>query len=551
MDARSEPSFSEGQISTTHEKRLELLLQTGLRLASERNLERIVETVLAAGVQLTQAPFGALVYCVVPEGGERRVVRKTLGLADDFSSYGVPEPGELIGSKNLTHFAGIPPSGFSFRNYDSISINSGTGELLGALLLADPVDGLTTGQMAQALQTLAMQTAAAMESSRLTCDLQRNIVLADRERADAARRLRQALDAAQLGTWSWDRQTDLLELDERAGEIFGAKPQERVTRTSLRERIVFSDDLPLTPENLNDLLETGKAYRSEYRVDTEGGQRWVSSRGLPSLAEDEKTITGMAGTVQDITAQRTQEATLRQTEKLAATGRMAATIAHEINNPLEAVTNLIYLSKTDPSVPRDVQHLLELADTELARVSQIAQQTLGFYRDTSQPVDIDLSGLLHGVADLFSRKLQSRNLRIDLDVHDNLFIRGLQGEVRQVFSNLMVNAIDASTKGIIRVRARPRSLLGVGGVAVMICDEGAGIPHEIRPKLFAPFFTTKQSIGTGLGLWVTRGIVEKSGGRVGFRSRVDPPTGTIFRVFLPSASSEKDSSGRLETTILQ
>ena len=229
---------------------------------------------------------------------------------------------------------------------------------------------------------------------------------------------------------------------------------------------------------------------------------------------------------------------------------MAATIAHEINNPLEAVTNLIYLSKTDAAVPADVQHLLEMADAELARVSQIAQQTLGFYRDTSHPVDIDLSGLLHGVADLFSRKLQSRNLRIDLDVRDNLHIFGLQGEVRQVFSNLMVNAIDASSKGIIRVRARPRSLSGVHGVAVMICDEGGGIPREVRHKLFAPFFTTKQSIGTGLGLWVTRGIVEKSGGKVGFRSRTDPPTGTVFRVFLPAAN-QKEEVAPLKTTILQ
>src|SRR6201999_803907 len=107
---------------------------------------------------------------------------------------------------------------------------------------------------------------------------------------------------------------------------------------------------------------------------------------------------------------------LRQSEKLAATGRLAATIAHEINNPLEAVTNLIYLCKTDPSVPTPIQRLLDTADAELARVAQIAQQTLGFYRDTSQPAAINLTDLLSGVTDLFSRKLQARNLQFDLDL---------------------------------------------------------------------------------------------------------------------------------------
>src|SRR6202012_1009439 len=123
------------------------------------------------------------------------------------------------------------------------------------------------------------------------------------------------------------------------------------------------------------------------------------------------------------------EATLRQSEKLAATGRLAATIAHEINNPLAAVTNLIFLCKTDPAVPSAIQRLLDTADAELARVAQIAQQTLGFYRDTSQPVDIDLTELLLSVADLFSRKLQARNLKFNLEVKEDLHIFGLVGEV--------------------------------------------------------------------------------------------------------------------------
>jgi len=242
----------------------------------------------------------------------------------------------------------------------------------------------------------------------------------------------------------------------------------------------------------------------------------------------------MIGTVQDITARKTQEATLRQTEKLAATGRLAATIAHEINNPLEAVTNLIYLSKTDPGVPAPIQHLLETADNELARVSQIAQQTLGFYRDTTRPIDIDITAMLEGVVNLFSRKMEYKKIRCELDLESNLHIFGLQGEVRQVFSNLLVNAIDASMKGLIKVRARARSHAGRSGVSVVIADHGSGIPVAVRQRLFSPFFTTKQSVGTGLGLWVTRGIVEKQGGTIRFRTSTEQPSGTVFRVFLPA-----------------
>jgi signal transduction histidine kinase len=241
----------------------------------------------------------------------------------------------------------------------------------------------------------------------------------------------------------------------------------------------------------------------------------------------------MVGTVQDVTARKTQEATLRQSEKLAATGRLAATIAHEINNPLEAVTNLIYLCKTDPAVPPGIQRMLETADEELARVAQIAQQTLGFYRETARPGEVDLTILLRSIADLFSRKFRYKSLTCNLRVDPDLRVFGLQGEIRQVFSNLLVNAIDASEKGEIHVRARRRSIRGNQGVSVLIADRGTGIPHAVRDRLFSPFFTTKQSFGTGLGLWVTQGMVHKHGGSIAYRTRTEIPSGTCFRVFLP------------------
>ena len=383
---------------------------------------------------------------------------------------------------------------------------------------------------------------------------------AERASADSSRRLRQALDAAQLGTWTWNRATDMLDLDDRAAELLDAEPHVPISRADLRKRIVHDDDIGMTAEHLGDVALPGGSYGAEYRIEArDGRQHWISSRGTATFddstpqspGETPRESTGMIGTVQDITARKTQEATLRQTEKLAATGRLAATIAHEINNPLEAVTNLIYLSKTDPGVPPPIQHLLETADNELARVAQIAQQTLGFYRDTTRPTDIDLTAMLEGVVNLFSRKCQYKKLECKLDVEEDLHIFGLQGEVRQVFSNLIVNAIDASSKGVIQVRARRRTHASRPGVSVLIADQGSGIPAAVRERLFSPFFTTKESVGTGLGLWVTRGIVEKQGGTIRFRTRSEKPSGTVFRVFLPAEFLNPDKFIATQSRFLQ
>lgn len=355
--------------------------------------------------------------------------------------------------------------------------------------------------------------------------------------AESSRRLRQALDAGALGTWTWDQATDLLDLDQRAAELLFATPHLPISRSELRSRIVHSEDLSDTPVDLREAALAGGIYSAEYRVEgPEKKQRWISSHGLASFNEAHE-FTGMIGTVQDITARKTQEATLRQSEKLAATGRLAATIAHEINNPLEAVTNLIYLCRTDQSVPPAVQSLLETADDELARVAQIAQQTLGFYRDTARPAHVDISAMLNGIIALFARRLQFKRLTCQTRIQPGLSVYGLQGELRQVFSNLLVNAIDASEDGEIVIRASLRALDGRPGVSCVIADRGSGVPPNIRERLFSPFITSKQSVGTGLGLWVTRGIVQKHGGTIHYRTRTEQPSGTVFRVFLPSQVS--------------
>ncbi len=317
-----------------------------------------------------------------------------------------------------------------------------------------------------------------------------------------------------------------------------------MSRTAARAQLVPSDseDVHDPAADLHAVLASGEPYNAEYRVRAaDGAIRWIAAHGVPAQDETTGETTGMIGIVQDVSMRKLQEHSLRESEKLAATGRMAATIAHEINNPLEAVTNLIYLARTDPGTPAPVQRMLETADDELARVSQIAQQTLGFYRDTSRPVLIDLNHLLGAVVDLYGRKLAGKRLQVTLDLDPDLSIVGLQGEIRQVVSNLLVNAIDASpaTGAAIRIRGRKRRRGGKHGVSVLIADQGPGIPHHVRHRLFTPFVTTKESHGTGLGLWVTRGMVEKHGGTVRFRSRIDKPAGTVFQVYLPQSAAGK------------
>ena len=234
---------------------------------------------------------------------------------------------------------------------------------------------------------------------------------------------------------------------------------------------------------------------------------------------------------------RRAEEALRRSEKLAATGRLAATIAHEINNPLEAISNAIYLARSSPS--HEVGQYLKIADQELARVAQITKQTLGFYRETATPGVVKISALLDELLNLYSRKLEAKKLTVKKQYRDELEIWGLEGELRQVFANQIANAIYATPhNGCLTIRIRRSKSWGNGqsaGTAVTLVDTGSGIPQEVLPKIFDPFFTTKQDVGNGLGLWITQDIVARHGGSIRAKSRTHPgPSGTIFTTFLPA-----------------
>lgn len=304
--------------------------------------------------------------------------------------------------------------------------------------------------------------------------------------------------------------------------------------------------LVLVPPELHAAeLEILRRLRKGERIEHEETQR-LNKNGEPMdvlitispIRDAGGQVIGASSIMRDITERKRAEERLRITEKLAATGRLAATMAHEINNPLEAVTNLIYLAKIYPALPPELEDYLRRADEELQRVAHIARQTLGFYRDNSVPVPIDLRHAMNSVLEMYEHKIRRNNLQVQTRYETAPEIRGRIGEIRQVFSNLIANAIDAcQDKGVLVVHvaaARNWRKHEATGVRITIADNGSGIPPSIRPRLFEPFLSTKQHLGTGLGLWVTKSLVEKHGGYVRFRSSVKPgSSGSAFSVFLP------------------
>lgn len=241
----------------------------------------------------------------------------------------------------------------------------------------------------------------------------------------------------------------------------------------------------------------------------------------------------------DITEQKKMERALVMTEKLASVGRLAASIAHEINNPLEAITNLLYLAKRDIADRSKAERHLQSATDELDRVAHITRQTLGFYHDNCSPARANLGAILDDVLLIYGTKLNIRRIQIEREYDENVTAIVLEGEIRQAFSNLIANAIDAMPPGgKLRLRvanSREWNNAGLAGVRITVADNGSGIEAESRKRLFEPFYTTKKDIGTGLGLWITRGIIEKHGGMIHFRSRTRPrASGTAFSIFLPA-----------------
>lgn len=254
------------------------------------------------------------------------------------------------------------------------------------------------------------------------------------------------------------------------------------------------------------------------------------------IYDDLKQLRGVVMVFRDVTLEKQSQSVMRKAEKLAAAGRLAATMAHEINNPLEAVGNLLYIVKHSQNVPEDVLGYLAMAEQELDRVSHITRQTLGFYRDSSEPGPVEMRSIIESVLKIYDNKIRSKSLNLELQLSPGCpAVYGLQGEMKQLIANLVSNAADAvGHAGKICIIMKPSSREHGPGVELLVEDDGPGIAVEHRTHVFEPFFTTKKDVGTGLGLWVSKEIAERHGGSIEVATNGGNGLGgAVFVVFLP------------------
>jgi PAS domain S-box-containing protein len=316
-----------------------------------------------------------------------------------------------------------------------------------------------------------------------------------------------------------------------AEALYGWK-REEVLGTPIHQ--VLETSLPTEDERIeSDLNSLGRWDGNLHQKTRDGRQVIVASRHV--FKRESSSILEIN---RDITAQIRTEDALRATEKLAAMGRVAGIIAHEINNPLESITNAFYLLEDHPSLDNEARYFAKLGSEELQRVCHITKQTLGFYRESDVPVDVSMRELLDDVLELQNRRLQLNNIALERRFNNNGIVRGFPVELRQILFNLIGNAIQAMPDGgklRITLAERWNDEIKRPELTLSISDTGSGILPEHARHLFEPFFTTKSSKGTGLGLWISKGIVQKYDGTIRFRSI--PLRGgyvTSFRIVLPS-----------------
>lgn len=268
----------------------------------------------------------------------------------------------------------------------------------------------------------------------------------------------------------------------------------------------------------------------------EGREYVIDDSAAPIMSGVNKMI-GVVLVFRDVTEERRVQAALVASEKLAVAGRLAASIAHEIHNPLDSVANLHFLLEQEEN-PAKRREYLRLAQQELGRTMQISRTMLSLYREPKTPIQIHLRELIEGVLLLLDRRMHHQGIQLETRIAGDLTVEGFPAELRQVFTNLVVNAIEAAgPKGRVRIRmehADPGELRGAGAL-IDVADSGPGIPPETARNLFQPFFTTKGEEGTGLGLWVSMGIVQKHGGSISVVENQDSDLpGACIRVFLPA-----------------
>lgn len=377
-------------------------------------------------------------------------------------------------------------------------------------------------------------TVAALDiTQRAAAEEERELLLSELREKNELMEVAQA--AANAGFWQYRPKTRECYLTDGTQRMFNLYSKARVDVEEWLDRIHL-DDRAGVRKALQEALTGTETFHAEYRVpDSAGKVRWISSQAR--LLTDYKGEPYMVGINVDITAQKQADEALQRAEKLAVVGRLAASISHEINNPLEAVTNLLYLLQTEVS-PEQQKQYAKLAQEELARVSHIVTHTLRFHRQATSARGERLSTLLESAAAIYQGRLISSAIDLRKDYAEQQVVNCFAGELRQVFANLIGNSFDATRKGgtiVLKTRDATDWRTGQTGVRVVVADTGIGMDPKTIKRLFEPFFTTKGIQGTGLGLWISADILKKHHATLQVKSRQSPEdqSGTVFSIFFP------------------
>lgn len=365
------------------------------------------------------------------------------------------------------------------------------------------------------------------------------VTRAELSKKTAEDQLQLAMDAAELGMWWYDSESGTALGDERMHRLFGS-PETRGPVNFWLDLLHPEDSVPVR-EHFEAALEGKMPYDLEYRIIKPGGTRWMRSKGRVVLQANGNKH--MFAIVEDVTERKLVQESLErsqsaliQTEKLAAVGRLASSISHEINNPLEAVTNLIYLIRGSLLI-EEIQEFAQIAERELRRVSIITNQTLRFHKQSTKPLAVYCDDLISETLSVFQGRLVNARVQVQKRKRAKRPVHCLDGEIRQVLGNLVSNAIDAMPLGgrlLIRSREGRNWQTGCRGLVLTLADTGTGISSSVVKRIFEPFYSTKGIGGTGLGLWISAEIVARHQGSLQVRSsQRQGASGTVFALFLP------------------
>jgi PAS domain S-box-containing protein len=405
----------------------------------------------------------------------------------------------------------------------------GTGPFVG---VGPPLYNVGGLQVFVAVLSLSGLSLAALLAERTT--VQEALSREERLR-QAQERYRIIVETTNDGVWLLDFANRTTFVNRRLTEMMGYTEAEMMGRSAFD--FFFPEDIPNKMKHLQKQRSEKEAFYDRIRK-KDGTELWVLVSANP-VFDDSGHFVGILRMLSDVTMLRKTEESLIRNEKLIAAGRLAATISHEVNNPLEAVINLMYLLKNE-AVSQQGATYLKLAEKELQRVSAITRRTLGFFRETSAQSEFSVAELLDETIAFYEQQFAARTIRVIKDYRSSGKVRARRGEIQQVFANLTSNALDAMNGGgALTVRVSDISTDHGPGVQVHFGDTGTGISSRDLERVFEPFFTTKQDTGTGLGLWVSKEIIHKHGGIISATSATGgkDSAGTQFIIFLPKSTS--------------